>query len=203
VLTLALAVARPGDPLLNLDQSVRDWALTHRWEPLWHLARTLNHLGSANLLAAICLVLAVVVGVRGRTWRPFPLVLGTYALSYLVVGPVKVAFDRKAPLSRAPDAVLLFGEPGDLSYPSGHVVNTFIWYQVLVILLGAGLPPLIRRVLRVAPPVIVSATVLYLAFHWLTDVLAALALGLLLDRLLARAAARAAAPAKDRHAQNG
>jgi hypothetical protein len=70
------------------------------------------------------------------------------------------------------------------------VVNAFIWFRVLVLLLAAWtrgpLPGPARRALRVGPPVVVSLTVTYLAFHWLTDVLAAVPLGLLLDRLLAR-----------------
>jgi membrane-associated phospholipid phosphatase len=41
-------------------------------------------------------------------------------------------------------------------------------------------------VLRVVPPVLIGCTTTYLAFHWITDVLAGLVLGLLLERLLAR-----------------
>jgi membrane-associated phospholipid phosphatase len=188
-LTAALAAGR----LLDLDLAVRDWALAHRWEPLWWLARSLNHLGSANLLAAVCLVVAVPVAVRDRTWRPLLPVVAAFGVSYLVVGPLKLLFDRAAPRSPLWDAVELFGDPGDLSYPSGHVVNAVIWYRVLVLLLDAwcrrsrpDLPEPVRRGLRLVPPVLVSCTVTYLAFHWLTDVLAGLALGLLLDRLLAR-----------------
>jgi membrane-associated phospholipid phosphatase len=187
---LALTAALAAGHLLGLDLAVRDGALAHRVEPLWWLARSLNQLGSANLLAAVCLVVAVPVAVRDRTWRTLVPVVAAYGLSYLVVGPLKLLFDRAAPRSPLADAVELFGRPGDLSYPSGHVVNAVIWYGVLVLLLDAwcrgGLPEPVRRVLRVVPPVLVSGATTYLAFHWATDVLAGLALGLLLDRLLAR-----------------
>jgi hypothetical protein len=186
----ALTAALAAGALLDLDLAIRDWCVEHTWEPLRLLARALNQLGSANLLAAVCLVVAVAVGVRARSARPLLPIVAAYGLSYLVIGPIKLVTDRAAPGSTAPDAVELFADPAGWSYPSGHVVNAFIWYQVLVLLLDAwlapGLPPAVRRWLRVAPPVIVSCTVTYLAFHWFGDVLAALALGLLLDRMLAR-----------------
>ena len=187
---VALTAALAAGHLLGPDLAVRDWVLAHRFGPLWWLARSLNHLGSANLLAAGCLVVAVPAAVRDRTWRPLLAVVAAYALSYLVVGPLKLLFDRAAPRSPLADAVDLFGDPGGLSYPSGHVVNAVIWYGVLALLLDAWsrgrLPGPVHRALRVVPPVLVSATVTYLAFHWVTDVLAGLALGLLLDRLLTR-----------------
>ena len=40
--------------------------------------------------------------------------------------------------------------------------------------------------LRIAPPVIVFCTTVYLNFHWLTDSIAGLLLGVLLARLLVR-----------------
>jgi hypothetical protein len=40
--------------------------------------------------------------------------------------------------------------------------------------------------MRVAPPVIVVLTTTYLNYHWVTDGLGAVALGLLLDRVLHR-----------------
>ena len=40
--------------------------------------------------------------------------------------------------------------------------------------------------LRLAPPVLVGATFVYLGYHWLTDILAGLLLGVFLGRVLAR-----------------
>jgi membrane-associated phospholipid phosphatase len=223
----ALTAALAAGALLDLDVAVRDWCLAHRWEPAYLLARGLNQIGSANLLAAICLVIAMALGIRERGSAasgrhdatsgqhvatsgqqdaasgqggaaprriraavPVLPILAAFALSYLLIGPVKLLTDRAAPRAPAHDAVELFADPAGWSYPSGHVVNAFIWYQVLTLLLDAwlrgGLPDPVHRLLRVAPPVVVSCTVTYLAFHWVTDVLAALALGLLLDRLMRR-----------------
>jgi membrane-associated phospholipid phosphatase len=75
-----------------------------------------------------------------------------------------------------------------MSYPSGHVENALVWYGVIALLLGAlvAVPPPVRVALRVIPPIIVFCTTTYLAFHWLTDSIAGLFLGLILTRLMAR-----------------
>lgn len=187
----ALTVALAGGSLLDVDLAVRDWCDANRPEPLRLLARGLNFAGSANLLAGILLVLAGVLLVRRRSWRPALRVLATLGASYLVVVPLKILTDRAAPRSPRPYAVELFANDLGWSYPSGHVVNAVIWYPVLIALLGALLRrPLsgrTRRLIRVVPVVVVCATVTYLGFHWLTDAVAGLLLGLALDRLLARA----------------
>lgn len=55
---------------------------------------------------------------------------------------------------------------------------------------AGGLPAPARLAVRLAPPVIVFGTTTYLNYHWLTDGIAAVLLGLLMDRLLGRAASQ-------------
>jgi membrane-associated phospholipid phosphatase len=66
------------------------------------------------------------------------------------------------------------------------MVNTVVWYGVLALLLAPWLSTRLRRLLRVLPPVLVFASTVYLGFHWITDSVAGLLLGIVLDRLLAR-----------------
>ena len=77
-----------------------------------------------------------------------------------------------------------------MSYPSGHVANALVWYGVIALLAGALLPAGLSTrallALRVLPPVIVFCTTTYLSFHWITDSIAGLFLGLVLTRLMAR-----------------
>jgi hypothetical protein len=75
-----------------------------------------------------------------------------------------------------------------MSYPSGHVANALVWYGVIALLLGAlvTVPPRVHLAIRLVPPVIVFCTTTYLSFHWLTDSIAGLFLGLILTRLMAR-----------------
>jgi membrane-associated phospholipid phosphatase len=186
LLTWALAAGA----LLDLDVVVRDWVDTHRPQPLWFAAKTLYFLGSANLIASILLIAAALLAIRDRTPRPVLLVLVTAASSYVVVVPLKVLTDRSAPHAPWSDAEQLFTHDAGWSYPSGHVVNTLIWYPVLLALaeraLRAPLAANVRRTLLVAPVVIVFVAVTYLGYHWLTDSVAGVLLGVALHQALRR-----------------
>lgn len=185
-----LAWALAAGALLDLDIAVRDWVDAHRPEPLRLAAKALYFLGSANLIASILFVAALLLAVRDRTPRPVLLVLVTAAASYVVVVPLKILTDRSAPHAPWPDAVQLFTHDAGWSYPSGHVVNTLIWYPVLVALATRALrrppPERVRRALLVAPVVIVFVAVTYLGYHWVTDCVAGVLLGLALRLALRR-----------------
>jgi membrane-associated phospholipid phosphatase len=176
--------------LLDADQAVADWVFDHQTDPAYWLTRGLNFLGSGSPLTLLCLGIAILLGIRRRSvWPVAPVVAGFLATGFAIM-PLKLWTDRAAPRSTLPDAVELFNNlpPGEysISYPSGHMVNTVVWYGVLALLLAPWLRRTARRWLRVGPPVIVFCTTVYLNFHWVTDSVAGLLLGLLLDRLLAR-----------------
>jgi membrane-associated phospholipid phosphatase len=80
----------------------------------------------------------------------------------------------------------LFSDPTSQSYPSGHLVVAIVWYGILALLLSGVLPAGWLRAVRLVPPMILFVTTIYLSFHWLTDSVAGLLLGLLLYRLLTR-----------------
>lgn len=195
--TLALA----NGHLLGIDLAVRDWANTNRPEVGYWIAFVFNYLGQGGPLTMLSFGLAVLVGIRARSIRPLLVVVAAFVLTYVTIGPLKLWTDRAAPSSKrlAPEeSVLIFNIlPADeysMSYPSGHVANAIVWYGVIAVLLAALLrtlgrpdaPPTLYRAIRIAPPAIVFVTTTYLGFHWLTDSIAGLLLGLILDRLLAR-----------------
>lgn len=74
-----------------------------------------------------------------------------------------------------------------MSYPSGHLGNSVVWYGVIALLVGGlvTLSPRANLALRVIPPAVVFCTTTYLAFHWTTDSVAGLLLGLVLARIMA------------------
>jgi membrane-associated phospholipid phosphatase len=193
----ALTAALAFGYLLGVDLVVREWADTHRPVAAYWIARVLNYLGQGGwLLTPVAIALAAAVGFRARSVRPLLLVAAAFVLTYVTIGPLKLWADRAAPSSTLPpeESVRVFNAlpPGeyDLSYPSGHVANAIVWYGLIAVLLDVWrrgrLDQRVVRLVRLAPPAIVLATTTYLNYHWLTDGLAAILLGLFLDRLLAR-----------------
>jgi len=186
----ALTIALASGYLLDLDSAISQWCFAHQPRPAHLLARTLNFLGNGGPLTGLCLIIAVVLARHRRAVWPVLTVVAAFLLAGIAIMPLKLWTDRAAPKSRLPDKVEIFNDlpPGeyDLSYPSGHLVNTIVWYAVLALLLAPWLRPVARRWLRTAPPVIVFCTTIYLNFHWLTDSVAGLLLGVVLGRILMR-----------------
>jgi membrane-associated phospholipid phosphatase len=173
---------------------VADWADEHRPAPLYWAARVLNYLGQGGqVLMPVSVLLAGMLAWRRRSVRPLVVFAGAFLLTLLTIGPLKVWCQRAAPRFEGPDRTHLFNEAAignlGMSYPSGHVANAFVWYGVIALLLAGlrgGLDPRVYAALRVAPPAVVFVTTTYLSFHWITDSIAGLFLGLVLTRLMAR-----------------
>ncbi|MCM0676676.1 phosphatase PAP2 family protein [Micromonospora phytophila] len=199
---VGLTVALAADQLLGLDRAVADWADAHRPTAAYWTARIFNYLGQGTPLTLLAVGLGVLLAVRVRSVRPVLPPVVAFVLTYLTIGPLKLTTDRAAPSASikepylAPaDAVQIFHTDGPygVSYPSGHVANAIVWYGVIALLLapllsshGRRMPARLVTVVRVVPPLVVLSTTTYLGWHWLTDSVAGLLLGLLLDRLLHR-----------------
>ncbi|WP_307854410.1 phosphatase PAP2 family protein [Micromonospora sp. C31] len=201
---VGMTVALANERLFGIDRAVADWSQAHRPTAAHWTAVILNYLGQGTPLTLIALGLAVLLAVRLGSVRPvLPPVLA-FALTFLTIGPLKVWTARPAPSASIKDPFLpaertlpLFQDELPLrfaqSYPSGHVANAIVWYGVIALLLapllrtyGRSVPPRLVAVVRVVPPLVVLCTTTYLGWHWLTDSVAGLLLGLLLDRLLHR-----------------
>jgi membrane-associated phospholipid phosphatase len=172
-LTLALAAGK----LLGVDVAVARWADAHRPGGIALVAGWANHLGDPWALPVLALAVALLL----RSWRAV-LVVGTaFAVVVVPLTALKVSTRRAAP-----HAALAHPERfglGGTEYPSGHLVSAIVWYGVLAVLLARW--PWVR-VARWLPPVVLTFTTVYLGYHWLTDTLAGILLGLLLDRQLRR-----------------
>ena len=197
---VALTVALARGHLLTLDLDVAQWADDHRPPALYWPARVLNYLGQGGqVLMPVAVLLAAIAAWRRRLLWPPLLFAAAFVLTAATIGPLKLWLDRAAPHSKLPDKAVLFNSDAPageylLGYPSGHVANALVWYFVIAVLADAVLasfdrPPLsprARLALRLLPPAVVFVTTTYLAFHWITDSVAGLLLGLVLMRLLAR-----------------
>ncbi|WP_127498573.1 phosphatase PAP2 family protein [Actinoplanes solisilvae] len=192
---VALTVALINGHLLTLDQRVADWALSHQPKPVYWTARVFNYLGQGGqVLTPVSLVLTAVLFWRSRSIRAaFPFA-AAFVLTYLTIGPLKIWSGRAAPRFQGPDPVIMHNPNAEgvyaMSYPSGHLGNSLVWYAVIAILTAALLHRSLRRwetwMIRVVPVAIVFVTTVYTGFHWLTDSIAGLLLGVVVARLIER-----------------
>jgi membrane-associated phospholipid phosphatase len=183
-----VTVALASGAVRAFDLWVRDVADNHRPEFAYWAARGLNYLGSGGALTVLCGLIAIGLALRRRTVWPVGLVVLTFVATGVVIQPLKSLFHRAAPHSPLPDEaeVRLFSQADGLSFPSGHAVNTIVWYGVLTLLLAPWLSATAVRWLRFTPPAVIAVVSPYLGFHWVTDVLAGFCLGVLIDRQVVR-----------------
>jgi membrane-associated phospholipid phosphatase len=178
VLTLVINAGH----LLAFDLRVRDWCAAHGG--LASIAVVFNYLGQGGFFTVVCGLLAVYWVWRRHSVRPLLPVIVAFVLSYVVLTVVKDITNRAAPKSPVAHPEL-FGS-GGVSYPSGHLTNAFVWYGVLALLVAPWLTPRWRWFVRVAPPVILTVTTIYLRYHWFTDTAAGILVGFVLWRVIAR-----------------
>ena len=162
----------------RLDQSVLDWFVEHRQPWVNTAMRVATTLGSSAFLIPLLLAVSAWYWRRGGTTRPFLLLALAYGGSYLVSQSVKVLVGRPRP-----PAGVVIGHYSGYAFPSGHATESAAVYLMLAVVLAAAMPPGGRRVaVRVAAVLVVTLvgiTRMYLAAHWLTDVLAGWCFGTL------------------------
>ncbi|GAA2127769.1 phosphatase PAP2 family protein [Glycomyces algeriensis] len=183
-----------ASPLVDLDIWIRDVADANRPEWANFIAIQTNRLGQGGLLGGIALGIAAIIAWRGRNVRPLIAFLAAYGMAGAVL-VLKYALPRvyphwprpePGPYADAAQAVLYTGLEPFGAYPSGHVLNTIVWYGFIVVLVGARWNPLLRRLFLVLPPVIVAFSTTYIGFHWATDALAALPIAAVILRTAQR-----------------
>lgn len=171
-----------GGPWLRLDVAVADWVdrgdLRAQTVPnalLWLLAQT----GGRGTILVVVGLLTLWTMLERRVWQPALRVLVAFVLLTVTVYALKIGLGRTAP---GYGASVLYVE--GRSYPSGHSVNVVLWWGLVVWMLRAyAMPAWSVRVfttVAVAAPVLTTLSMVLLNYHWLTDMIAGLAVGVLL-----------------------
>jgi membrane-associated phospholipid phosphatase len=174
VLAVLAVVVRSSNVLSGIDSSVAEWGNRHAsaWS---HDALTLvTDLGETVTVVVVAVVVAIVDFRRTRNRWVAPFLLTVIVGDKLLTGAVKELVDRARPTIEAVAATL------GPSFPSGHTSTAAASWAAFALVAGrwwgrSAWPALAGTAVGIA--VGVAASRVLLDVHWLTDVLAGLALG--------------------------
>jgi membrane-associated phospholipid phosphatase len=167
-------LVRSNDALVDLDGSVAAWGNDHSSAASEKGLSAITQLGGTYLIVALAVVVAIVGYVR-RPNRWIPVFLLTVLLGQLLLSNViKEILDRARPTFNP------IAETLGPSFPSGHSTAAAAFWAAAALVLGRGTSPKTRALLAggaAGIAVAVASTRVLLDVHWLSDVLAGLALG--------------------------
>ncbi len=169
-LFIALAVPALRSVVQGIDDVVYQLAFDLEFGAAVRVATALDFLGSAWVTAPVMVAVAVYLAWRKR-WEGFVYWGVAMVLSQFLVGVTKAAYGRaRPPLS-------LVGTTG-YSFPSGHAVaGAAVAIALVIVLVPAGPRRRNLEMLASAFAVIMGLSRVYLRAHWLSDVVAGVALG--------------------------
>ncbi|MFG1928110.1 phosphatase PAP2 family protein [Cryptosporangium sp. NPDC048952] len=172
--------------LIGIDRSIADG---HRIGALYWPARVGFSLGQNWVFPTASAVVAALLAVRKRTPWPVLGLIGSWLAHTLVVGSAKIWAGRPPPAGGDPHLHAVAAELSQrMSYPSGHAANIVVFSATLGVLLAAytGNPRWASRMQTVGgvSALICVVCMVYLNFHWTTDALGGLVLGIAIRALV-------------------
>jgi undecaprenyl-diphosphatase len=164
------------DDTYLLDPHVLSWVVAHRSDALSSFMQIITWLGSTAILYPALVVIGALFWWRRRDWRPAALLAASTLGAVALYNIVKGAVERARPPER-----FWIGHYTGWAFPSGHATQTIAFYGMLAFLLSAAARSVRARVWIWAGAalitLVVGASRIYLAAHWMTDVLGGYALG--------------------------
>jgi membrane-associated phospholipid phosphatase len=160
----------------GLDHTVNDWVAAHRVMPLWNTGKVVFDVATPEVALPITLALGGLVAWRRRRWE----IAGEAAVR---VGLVVAAVLVLKPLIAAPGPTRNSLGPHGGAFPSGHTTSTVVC--MALILAWAGWPRGVngRVAVNAVVVAVVGLTVIYLSYHYLSDVVGGIVLGALIATL--------------------
>ncbi len=175
VLAVLAYLVRSSDRLVELDESVAQWGFDHASNLSDDLLEVVTTLGETWFVIAAAVVLVIAERLRRQPTRWVAAFLVFVILGQnILTRTIKELADRIRP-DLNPIAETL-----GPSFPSGHSATAAAFYAAAALVLGRGRPRLTRALLAggaVAITVGVAGSRVLLDVHWLSDVIAGVALG--------------------------
>jgi membrane-associated phospholipid phosphatase len=174
LLGLLAYLVRGTSVLAGIDNGVAKWGNRHASATSTHALNDVTQLGSIDVVIALSVVLGVAETIRERTVWVAAFIVAVLGGEELLTTTVKDLADRVRPAFNPAAASL------GPSFPSGHSATAAAFYAATALLLGRWRGRPTRAVLTglaVGIAVAVAASRVLLDVHWLSDVIAGLALG--------------------------
>ncbi len=163
-----------GRGLATWDGAAAEWGATRATETSTRIINWITDLGGTTGVIVVTLAFSIFFALRERSWR-VPAFLITVAVSQsLLNNAVKHIVDRERP-----DIAQLAGWAGS-SFPSGHSAAAAAVWAAVAFVLGRRASTTNRALLAGGAGLVavaVAASRVLLGVHWLTDVVAGLAMG--------------------------
>lgn len=174
VLSILAYLVRSSRQLRHLDNGVARWGHDHAGAVSTHGLDVVTQLGSLWVIVGLAVIVAVVESIRAPSRWIVPFLVVALGGEEILTTAVKDLANRARPTFN-PLAVTL-----GPSFPSGHSATAAVFYASAGLLLARRRPVLMRRLLAglaVGIGVAVATSRVLLDVHWLSDVIAGLALG--------------------------
>ena len=170
LLFAAMAIGPVRDAVESFDRWFYDLVYPIKWGPLTGFSRVLAFMGSVWFVWPLRIVVTGVLLARKRRVALAAWIV-PIVISEPLIGLLKAAYGR----ARPPEALV---EEVTGAFPSGHAVaGAVVALSLVIVLVPRGAA---RRNLEMAAAgfaVLMAGSRIYLGAHWLTDVLAGVALG--------------------------
>jgi membrane-associated phospholipid phosphatase len=170
---LAFLVRGKGE-VVKADSSIERWGHDHTSAFATDVLNAITHVGEPTVVIGLALLVAIVETIRTRSRWVLPFMALVVAGNGLVTTSVKELIDRARPTLN-PVAHTL-----GPSFPSGHSSWSAAFFAATALLLMRGRSRRVQAIivgLCAAAAVSIAATRVLLGAHWLSDVIAGLALG--------------------------
>jgi membrane-associated phospholipid phosphatase len=160
----------------GVDNSVNDWAASNRVRSIWNAAKIVFDVATPETALPITVALGLLVAWRRHRWS----IAGDAAIRVgLVVASVLVLKPLLAVPGPTRDSL---GSHGG-AFPSGHTTSTLVCMALLLAWIGRPRRPAGAAALTALVVGIVAVAVIYLNFHYLSDVVGGVVLGTLIATL--------------------
>ena len=163
-----------------LNQPILEWMVSHRNATITDIAKIITTIANPIVFASIVgLIVIIWAIVKREIWRPVLLAgaMATAAATSIILK--SVIQDARPPQI---DMVPMFET--DFSFPSGHTIGMAVFLLVIGYLIYSRHFSALRFwvwiIMALIGTSLIALSRLYLGYHWLTDVVASLGLGLII-----------------------